>query len=46
MPGMKTEESMGNLITCGWDLSKLWHTMEIMPIYYKIIIEISLVEDL
>jgi hypothetical protein len=46
MPGMKTEENMGNLTICGWDLLKLWHTMEIMPIFYRNIMEISLEEDL
>jgi hypothetical protein len=43
---MKTEESMGNLTICSWDLSKLWHTMEIMPIFYRNTMNISLVEDL
>jgi len=46
MPGMKIEESMENSTICGWDISKLWNTMEIMPIFYRNIMDISLVEDL
>jgi hypothetical protein len=43
---MKIEKSMGNLTIYGWDLSKLWHAMEIMPICYMKVMEISLEEDL
>jgi hypothetical protein len=43
MPEIKTEESMENSTICGWDLSKVWHTMEIIPICYRNVMEISLV---
>jgi hypothetical protein len=43
---MKIRESMGSLTICGWDRSRLQHTMEVMPTYYRRVMETSLEEGL
>jgi hypothetical protein len=45
-PEMKIRESMGSLTIYGWDRSRLQHTVEVMPTYYKRLMETSLEEGL